>query len=840
MEESKKLHQLLDNQKDFLINYEKTLKEIDAIDFVSENDRLKKEINKYTNIANELKLKNLELSNDNDSLKLALKEQILDEKLNILKISKEKLNLYFKSTSEEYSNGLLQLESETNKKIQELRNTAFREMLDINNEFYLHLDNLKNELKGKVEVGRDKFNLGREEINSNAKLKFENLSNQEIDQKLIEKRKKQNDFEIKVGLGWINKIGIFLILLGISYAFKYSYTEWFTKEIKGIMGFVVGILFLIAGEIFYKNNKDVFSKGLIGGGIGILYFAVFHSYFNLELIGMYNALIICVLISLVTLVLSIRYDSQTIANFSLIGGFMPFFTYVFQIGLGEGAIIYACGYLFILNIMLLSISLNKGWRAIKFISFLLNVPSLIYLIGQSDSFAVQMSYTVITFIMYLLITLIFPFRNKVKLLFWDIFILGLNTFISCLLIYALFEDAGFTKFRGLLAIGFCIIYFALGLFIEKYMNEETQTKGIFYLTALTFAVLVIPFQFTWKWVIVGWTVEGMLLTIYGYKNKFINTERSGIVVFAICTFAFFIAYIEHFFADPSIDFDIKYITYIIGNVAILFTYLYGIKDDIIGKYGIRAIMVNIYKYFVILSTWIYGIYICNRLYDIYAGDISYRFDEFYKSIIFALVTLIIAFLASNIKLLYDRGIKVFSIIMYILADLVCMTMNSFTYLPSDESYEVIRNISLVILVIYNIFVLFNIRWLIISFLRAKNRGFELYPLAIGIYLVGTLTSLLINQFNLGDENLLFSLLYVGLSFTYIIYGFIRNFSYIRRFGLALLMFATAKLFLYDLAYLEIGGKIIAYFGFGFTMLAISYVYQKLKQNTDNNGIKHNY
>jgi uncharacterized membrane protein len=48
--------------------------------------------------------------------------------------------------------------------------------------------------------------------------------------------------------------------------------------------------------------------------------------------------------------------------------------------------------------------------------------------------------------------------------------------------------------------------------------------------------------------------------------------------------------------------------------------------------------------------------------------------------------------------------------------------------------------------------------------------------------------------------------------------------------LGLSIFATGKLFIFDLAYLRIEGKILAYFAFGAIMLGISYVYQKLRDS----------
>jgi uncharacterized membrane protein len=60
---------------------------------------------------------------------------------------------------------------------------------------------------------------------------------------------------------------------------------------------------------------------------------------------------------------------------------------------------------------------------------------------------------------------------------------------------------------------------------------------------------------------------------------------------------------------------------------------------------------------------------------------------------------------------------------------------------------------------------------------------------------------------------------------WIIYGFVRRFVFIRRFGLVLAIFAVVKLFLLDLSGLTQGFRILSYFALGITLIAISFVYQ---------------
>ena len=64
---------------------------------------------------------------------------------------------------------------------------------------------------------------------------------------------------------------------------------------------------------------------------------------------------------------------------------------------------------------------------------------------------------------------------------------------------------------------------------------------------------------------------------------------------------------------------------------------------------------------------------------------------------------------------------------------------------------------------------------------------------------------------------------------------IKRYTFIRRFGLALSILAVVKLFLIDLSFLTEGYKIISYFVFGMTLLAISFVYQYFSKRIESIG-----
>lgn len=91
-----KLHKLKEDQKNLLSKYESLVTEYDSVDVINENSELKREVDDKKKRLKDLEKKYSKAISENQHLRVSLQEQILDEKLNILKISQQKLIRIFK------------------------------------------------------------------------------------------------------------------------------------------------------------------------------------------------------------------------------------------------------------------------------------------------------------------------------------------------------------------------------------------------------------------------------------------------------------------------------------------------------------------------------------------------------------------------------------------------------------------------------------------------------------------------------------------------------------------------------------------------------------------------
>jgi len=829
------LKSILVRQKEALSSLETEISNIEASDLLTENQSLKTELLKYQAFLEQGESENSKISEENKNLRNALYEQFYNEKVQILNSVNRKMDAYYKSNIEGEVNRLARLEASVNKEIDEMVLVLKANRVSIEDEIFKELKELSTQLHIKIARAREELARNTGAFSENRDAELAKLKQEKVTEEEIKARIKQNNIESFIGLNIVNKLGVLLLIIGVIAASQFTYFK-LPDILKCIFAFTIGIVLLIGGELLNRKKPNVFSLGITSGGIAILFAALALSFFKFGILDMYPALGMCVLITTVAFVLSQRYNSQTITAFAMIGGYLPIFSIVGNKTMMYGAMVYFV----ILNILALIISVNRKWTATAYIGFVLNVVGSLYIssimffgkfnnaIFSKDDF-ITIVYIVFAFITYTLIPVIGSLRKKQSFKNTDIILLALNTIISSILLYSVFYIVGLSDFTGLLAITFAVVYLALGKFVETLMTKEQKTRALFYITGLTFIVLIIPFQFGKVWLSLGWLVEGVALLSYGIYKDLKDFKKAGVVISLLCLGAFM------FFDVPYLGsslFVYKYLAITAGSIVVLGSLVY--KKSLAGE----AIL--LFKYAATINAWIFLLYIIGEKLYTYLSEILLHSSINLDYLIIAamiLVSFLTAYIVPRIRILCDNVMKGISLVIYALALLALFFLN-FSSPVRGLMQEVPVAVSIIgtaELVVIALLAILAMRDLILCLVIEEKLGLEWYPLIISFYFVVILTQNLITQYGLGFNNAVISIIYLITALTWITFGFIKRYAFIRRFGLGLSMLSVAKLFIIDLSFLSQGKKIVSYFIFGVTLIAISFVYQYFSKRIENIG-----
>ena len=826
MNQTNNLKNIISRQKEVFFELEAELQAQEGMDYVQENIGLKEELAQLRSDNELLKDNASLLKNDNMQLRNALYEQIYNEKVKIINTTGQKLDVYFQMGKDEGLNRLTVIENDVRTRIDNYKAILAKNQVELHDEIYARLDEVSVLLNKRITDARANASqlpgtFSQEEIDKLIALRDEQVTEEQMHTIV-----KKNNIERFIGLNVLNAIGIFLLIVGAITFARLTYVQ-LSEMLKGIMLFVLGGFMLTAGEVLNRKKPNIFSLGISAGGIGILYAALATSYFILQILGMYPAILICVLITAVAFLLSIRYNSQTIIAFALIGGYLP----LFSIGAVDVILYGAMVYFIVLNLLALLISLNKKWRIASYIGLFLNIMSTIYICAQSywtEEILKQVCtilYALFAFLIYTAIPIVSTYRTKQIFRKADVVLLAINTFSSSIIMYGVFYGFGWEDFNGLLAVAFALIYILMGKVIEKkFAGAERGMEALFYLTGLAFVVLVVPLQFGKVWWSLGWLAEGVLLATYGVIKNEKWFKKIGGIIGLMCMGAFILFDVSHL--EDSL-FVFKYLAITIGSMIVLGAYMY--------KKMMVSWFVRIYKYLVLLNTWLFMMYlILVKIWFMLQRPFSEQsiyYRSYYLLGLAVIVTFVLAYTFSRIKLLFDGGTKAISITLYIMG-LFSMTLLNVLLSPVFHEYFQVNSPSFTVTIVGTITILISVlfsvaalRDLLKMIVLERKLSMEWYPIILSGYFVFTLTLILVRQYQFAFSNATLSIIYVLTALIWTIFGFKRRYSLIRQFGLVLAILSVIKLFIIDLAKLTEGIRIVAYFALGVTLIAISFVYQ---------------
>ena len=791
-------------------------------DLTKENTALKEQIAQVA-FANEEIAKQLEaISAENRTLKSALHAQIYNERMRIIDASKGRSDLYFKGAQNSNYNRLIALETSVKKKIDEMTDTLRNNNISLEDELYAQLDDLTRLLNKRVTEAKEEYNRQTGIYSQNEQAEFETLKQEQLGSRVIQEIAKKNSFESFIGLNLINKLGILLIVLGVIVATQYTYFT-LPDMLKGILAFALGGVMLVAGELLSRKKPTVFSLGLTAGGVAVLYVALVSSYFFLEIMGMYTALGLCVLITAGAFLLATRYNAQVILAFALVGGYLP----ILSIDASAAMVYSAMAYFVVLNLFALLVSRQKKWIISAYIGLVLNIAGTVYLtlLARQANTLLAISYVLFAFLVYTFIPIFSNKTQKSSFKTYDLVLLAINTVFSSLILYFAFSLHNLADYYGGLALLFAAIYLALGRYLEAQFPSDSKTSALFYLTGFTFVVLVVPFQFGKAWLSLGWLVEGVALTVYGILRDDRHFKRVGLVIDGLCIGAFVLVDLLQG-AGPL--FPWKYLAITLGSLLVLGSLVY--KKSLSNRYE------KAFRYAVVLNLWLYCSYLIlsqlpQRL------QFSY-FNTYYLCNALAIViTFLLAYTAPRIKILCDAGMKIVSMGLYILGILWLWLINGvstpffggFDQVPL--SYTILGSVLLFLIGILSVLAVYECMRCIVM---ERKASVEWFPFVVSTYFVGILTQNLIGQYHLSFASAVISILYVITALAWIILGFIKRYAFLRRFGLGLSVLSVAKLFLVDLSAITTEYQMVSYFALGITLVAISLVYQYFNKRLELN------
>ena len=168
------------------------------------------------------------------------------------------------------------------------------------------------------------------------------------------------EFWAASGERWLGRIGVGFVILALAFLFNLAFERgWITPEFRLMLGLLLGAILLGAGLRLY-TSRQILSRILLGGAIGIFYVVGFAGFQLYELIPYFPSFAFLVAVTVLALALSIRQEQASLAVIGSIGGFAtPFLLYT-----EEGSVPGLVGYVALVMVGGAMIYLKRGWSSL--------------------------------------------------------------------------------------------------------------------------------------------------------------------------------------------------------------------------------------------------------------------------------------------------------------------------------------------------------------------------------------------------------------------------------------------------------------------------------------------
>ncbi|MGR9045507.1 MAG: DUF2339 domain-containing protein [Gammaproteobacteria bacterium] len=324
--------------------------------------------------------------------------------------------------------------------------------------------------------------------------------------------------EYAVASNWLLRIGVLILVTGIGFFLKYSIdNDLLGERARVALAVLAGIGMIIGGVRLTYGRYHLFSQGLLGGGIAVLYFSVFAAFSFYHLLEVYTSFALMILVTACAAALAIRLDSMLVALFALIGG------YCTPILLSTGQVNYVglFGYMLLLGIGLLAINGYKQWHLLNFLSFFFNYLLFFGSLARYEpqNFWEVMPFLIAFFILYSTMVFLFCLAHRVKSTLLDLLALIVNVAIFFITARHLVLAEYGPTWVAVITLALAAFYIAHVYFCLVRRVQDRELLLSFIGLAAFFVTLTLPLLLTEQWITVSWSLQAVVMLWMAGKLK---------------------------------------------------------------------------------------------------------------------------------------------------------------------------------------------------------------------------------------------------------------------------------------------------------------------------------
>lgn len=627
--------------------------------------------------------------------------------------------------------------------------------------------------------------------------------------------------EMFVGINLLSKIGVVFIIIGII-AFSAASEGFLHVGARLALVIALGLLMLGAGELFYRKGSPVFANALIFGGVAELFICSLIGHYDFHILSGGGSIGVGIGAAAIGFLLSARYRSWGLPILTVIFSVLPIFS-----GLDISAFFGAAVYLVAVHAANAVISRRGGYDIAYVVGIIAAIIETALLMIPASSAHVPddsvRAFTIVLFVICCAVCyagglLLNAAQEFGKPTASDSVPLCIMLAATVIYTETLFRWGISSTASGIALLVLAVIFTVIAVIFSLNFGDDCTAATIlfnFMLIATTWALIDITSMHFIRYILIHVFAAAVLIAGLIFDRRLFRGWGCSLIALA-----------EIFF------FGVLIFNHNMGQR------LFAIIVNIILWFGIMAMFIiknkhenNLFRAYT-LATFLNAGLLCSDTITRYlvdllgAGEVwsNHAAKLMFSALLCTVPWLIFGFVVGKFKYMKTWGI-VSSFLLYGIGLICLLVANSIDGMNRVMlSTHKLGAAAVIITIAVNAASVLTVLDMTAQISSRAPKFAKAVGLIVSGYAMLTLTTILGTNNYVKFTSYIISILYIIMAAVWIVIGFKRFNALLRRFGLALALLSSAKLFLFDFRGIGDMGRTLLFIGFGVTLLCIAFGY----------------
>lgn len=372
-----------------------------------------------------------------------------------------------------------------------------------------------------------------------------------------------------IGLKLLNFIGVIVLLIGVAIGVKFSIDKnLISPFVRIVLAYIAGGL-LLGLSVFLREKYEAFSAILFSGAMAAFYFTTYGAFDFYSLLSRPVAFGMMVLLTVFTVMTSLKYQRQEISVLALVGAYaIPFL-----VGGDSGNVLALFSYIFLINCGILFISFRKDWEWLKGLasgfSFLILLSWLFIRYDGEEWFAAALGFPVLFFVQFTAAVTGFRLLRKKELNGFDYVLLSFLSLFAYLCVVIAFKDQEESDVYAWVTLAAALVHGLMAFISARFFGLCKTVSRLYLIITILLLIIYIPVQCEGITISFLWLSGAIVLFAIGLIRKIRLLRILSMVLFAITLFKLIT------FDTVSFSTVEKIVTYVsVGAVLLVISFLY--------------------------------------------------------------------------------------------------------------------------------------------------------------------------------------------------------------------------------------------------------------------------